>query len=192
MKIYKLGEEVLREKCEPVKPEELTDEMRKTFDDMFETMISADGVGLAGPQVGIAKRFFVIIADDEVRRVFVNPQIVKTSAETSEYEEGCLSIPGVYEKIIRPTKVTVSALNEKGKPFTLDADGLLARVIQHENDHLDGVLYLDRGDKAFEEKTVEQFKKRAEHAAKKEAAKAAKKASLEAKLAAKAVKKEGK
>jgi len=192
MKIYKLGEEVLRQKCEPVKPEELTDDMRATFNEMFETMISADGVGLAGPQVGIAKRFFVIIADDEVRRVFVNPQIVKTSAETSEYEEGCLSIPGVYEKITRPTKVTVSALNENGKTFTIDADGLLARVIQHENDHLDGVLYLDRGDKSFEEKTVEQFKKRAERNAKKEAEKAAKKASIEAKIAAKAAKKEGK
>lgn len=192
MKIYKLGEEVLRQKCEPVKPEELTDEMRRTFTDMFETMISADGVGLAGPQVGIAKRFFVIIADDEVRRVFVNPQIIKTSAETSEYEEGCLSIPGVYEKITRPVKVTVSAMNENGKPFVLDADGLLARVIQHEYDHLDGVLYLDRGDKAFEEKTVEQFKKRAERNAKKEAEKAAKKASIEAKIAAKNAKKEGK
>ena len=192
MKIYKLGEEVLRQKCEPVKPEEITDELRRTFTDMFETMISADGVGLAGPQVGIAKRFFVIIADDEVRRVFVNPQIIKTSAETSEYEEGCLSIPGVYEKITRPVKVTVSAMNENGKPFVLDADGLLARVIQHEYDHLDGVLYLDRGDKAFEEKTVEQFKKRAERNAKKEAEKAAKKASIEAKIAAKAAKKEGK
>ena len=192
MKIYKLGEEVLRQKCEPVKPEEITDELRRTFTDMFETMISADGVGLAGPQVGIAKRFFVIIADDEVRRVFVNPQNIKTSAETSEYEEGCLSIPGVYEKITRPVKVTVSAMNENGKPFVLDADGLLARVIQHEYDHLDGVLYLDRGDKAFEEKTVEQFKKRAERNAKKEAEKAAKKASIEAKIAAKAAKKEGK
>lgn len=187
MKIYKLGEEVLREKCTPV--EEVTDELRNTFNEMFETMISADGVGLAGPQVGIAKRFFVIIADDEVRRVFINPQIIKTSEETGPYEEGCLSIPGVYEKIFRPLKVTVSAINEKGKPFTLEADGLLARVIQHENDHLDGVLYIDRGDKEFAEKTTEQFKKRAENAAKKDAKKAAKKASLEAKLAAKNAKK---
>lgn len=183
MKIYKLGEAVLRQKCTPVT--EVTDDLRKTFTEMFETMISADGVGLAGPQVGIPQRFFVIIADDDVRRVFVNPQIIKTSAETGPYDEGCLSIPGVYENIIRPLKVTVSALNENGKPFTLDADGLLARVIQHENDHLDGVLYIDRGDKDFAEKTTAQFKKRAENAAKKEEKKAAKKASLEAKLAAK-------
>src|SRR5574344_1873145 len=123
MKIYKLGEEILREKAEPVA--EITDDLRKTFDEMFEAMVAADGVGLAGPQVGISQRFFVVIADDDVRRVFVNPQIISTSAEMSDYEEGCLSIPGVYETIKRPAKVTVQALNEKGKPFTLDADGLL-------------------------------------------------------------------
>ncbi len=190
MKIYKLGEEVLREKCEPVAAEEINDDLRKLFNEMFETMISANGVGLAAPQVGIAKRFFVIIADDDVRRVFINPEIIKTSQEVGSYEEGCLSIPGVYENINRPVKVSVSALNEYGKRFTIeDADGLLARVIQHENDHLDGILYIDRGDKQFAEDTVAQFKKRAERAAKKEAAKAAKQASIAAKLAAKAAKK---
>ena len=85
---------------------------------------------------------FVLIADDDVRRVFINPQIISTSTEVSEYEEGCLSIPKVYEKITRPVKVTVQALNENGKPFTLEADGLLARIIQHEYDHLEGILYI--------------------------------------------------
>ena len=113
MKIYKLGEEVLRKKCEPVK--EITPEM--IFNEMFDTMIEAEGVGLAAPQVGIAERFFVAIADDDVRRVFVNPQIVSTSAELTDYEEGCLSLPGFNESIRRPAKVTVQAMDENGKTF---------------------------------------------------------------------------
>ena len=165
MKIYKLGEDVLREKCTDVAPEEINDSLRSTINEMFETMLNADGVGLAAPQVGISKRFFVVIADDEVRRVFINPVITKTSEDLVDYEEGCLSIPGVYEKIKRPSKVSISALDENGKRFTIEnAEGLLARVVQHENDHLDGILYIDRGDKAFAEETTEQFKKRAERA----------------------------
>ncbi|HAH62852.1 MAG TPA: peptide deformylase [Treponema sp.] len=190
MKIYKLGEEVLREKAEPVA--EVTDEIRKLTDDMFEAMIAADGVGLAGPQVGRPIRLFVVIADDNVRRVFINPQIIATSEELSDYDEGCLSIPGVWESIKRPAKVTVQALNENGKPFTLEADGLLARVIQHEYDHLDGILFIDRGDSEFAEKTKEQFKKREERAVKKHAEKEAKERSIAAKIAAKGAKKTAK
>ncbi len=192
MKIYKLGEEVLRKQCEPVQPEEINDEFRSILNDMFETMISANGVGLAAPQVGIAKRFFVVMADDDVRRVFINPTITKTSNDLVDYEEGCLSIPGVYENIKRPSKVSVSAINENGKHFTIEeADGLLARVIQHENDHLDGVLYIDRGDEGFKKDTEEQFNRRAERAAKKAAEKARKQASIAAKIAAKKAKKDG-
>ena len=125
-----------------------------------------------------------------VRRVFINPEIIKTSAENSEYEEGCLSLPGVSEKIVRPVKISVSAIDENGKRFVLDdVDGLLARIIQHENDHLNGILYIDRGDEEFKNKTVELFKKKAERAQKKLAEKEAKKRSLEAKLAAKNAKK---
>ena len=192
MKIYKLGEEVLRKQCEPVQPEEINDEFRSILNDMFETMISANGVGLAAPQVGIAKRFFVVMADDDVRRVFINPTITKTSNDLVDYEEGCLSIPGVYENIKRPSKVSVSAINENGKHFTIEeADGLLARVIQHENDHLDGVLYIDRGDEEFKKDTEEQFNRRAERAAKKVAEKARKQASIAAKIVAKKAKKDG-
>ena len=192
MKIYKLGEEVLRKQCEPVQPEEINDEFRSILNDMFETMISANGVGLAAPQVGIAKRFFVVMADDDVRRVFINPTITKTSNDLVDYEEGCLSIPGFYENIKRPSKVSVSAINENGKHFTIEeADGLLARVIQHENDHLDGVLYIDRGDEEFKKDTEEQFNRRAERAAKKAAEKARKQASIAAKIAAKKAKKDG-
>ena len=189
MRICKLGEEVLRTKCEEVKPEEINDDLRSTLNEMFETMISANGVGLAAPQVGISKRFFVIIADDDVRRVFINPVITKTSSELTPYEEGCLSIPGYSEEIIRPAKISVSALDENGKRFLLeDIDGLLARCVQHEYDHLDGIMYIDRGDKDFKEKTIEQFKKRLERAAQKEKTRAAKKASIAAKIAAKKAK----
>ena len=103
-----------------------------------------------------------------------------------------MSIPQVYETIERPLKVTVQAINEKGRPFTLEADGLLARIIQHENDHLDGIVFIDRGDKSFAEKTEEQFKKRVLRAEQKAKEKAAKQARIEAKLAAKAAKKAGK
>ncbi|MCR5217830.1 peptide deformylase [Treponema sp.] len=186
MRICKIGEEVLSLTCEPVKPEEIDDNFRNTLNEMFDTMISANGVGLAAPQVGIAKRFFVLMSDDDVKRVFINPEITKTSAETVAYEEGCLSIPGESESIVRPVKVSVTALNENGKRFTIeDADGLLARIIQHENDHLNGVLYIDRGDEEFKKEIIAKFKKRAEKAAAKAAARAAKKASIEAKIAAK-------
>lgn len=185
--IVKLGEDILRQKAEPVA--EVNDEIRKLAEDMFETMIEADGVGLAGPQVGKNLRMFVLIADDEVRRVFINPQIIKTSEELGDYDEGCLSIPQVYETIRRPVRVTVQALNENGKPFTLDADGLLARIIQHEYDHLDGIVFIDRGDKEFAEKTTAQFKKRMERAEQKRKEKEAKARKIAAKIAAKEAKK---
>lgn len=190
LEVTKLGEDILRKKAEPVA--EINDEIRALVEDMFETMIEKDGVGLAAPQIGKSLRLFVVIADDDVRRVFINPQIIKTSTEVGEYDEGCLSIPQVYETIVRPLQVTVQAYNEKGRPFTLEADGLLARIIQHEYDHLDGILYIDRGDKNFAEKTENQFKKRAERAAQKAKEKAAKQAKIAAKLAAKEKKNSGK
>lgn len=189
MKIYKLGEEVLRQKAVPVKEEDINDSLRETFNEMFETMLEADGVGLAAPQIGDSRRYFVIISDDEGRRVFINPQIISTSNDLCDYDEGCLSLPGFNEKIKRPSKVTVQALNENGKPFTLDADGLLARIIQHEYDHLDGIVYIDRGDPSYAAEVTEKMKKRLERAAKKEAEKARKAASIAAKIAAKEAKK---
>ena len=185
--IVKLGEDILRQKAQPVA--EVNDEIRQLAEDMFETMIEADGVGLAAPQIGKNLRMFVLIADDDVRRVFINPQIIKTSEEMGDYDEGCLSIPQVYETIRRPVKVTVQALNENGKSFTLDADGLLARIIQHEYDHLDGIVFIDRGDKDFAEKTAAQFEKRRERAEQKRKEKEAKARKIAAKIAAKEAKK---
>lgn len=187
LRITKIGEEILRQKAQPV--EEINDEIRQLANDMLETMIDADGVGLAAPQIGRSIRMFVIMADDDVKRVFINPQIIKTSNEVGPYDEGCLSIPQVYETIVRPLQVTVQAYDENGKRFTLDADGLLARCIQHENDHLDGVLYIDRGDPDFAQKTEEQFKKRAERAAEKAKEKETKARRIAAKIAAKNAKK---
>ncbi len=117
------------------------------IDDMAETMYAAPGVGLAAPQIGVSKRVFVIdiaTSDDEPSdlRVFVNPEILSREGEIS-FEEGCLSFPGAREEIKRAERVRVRALDREGKPFELDADGLLAVAIQHENDHLDGKLMVD-------------------------------------------------
>ena len=184
MEILHLGQDLLRQKSLPV--EEVNDELRSTLNALFDTMIESGGVGLAAPQVGILRRFFIVLADDEVRRVFINPQIVSTSQDMCDFEEGCLSIPNVYEKISRPAKITVQALNEQGKPFTLEAEGFLARIIQHEYDHLEGILYIDRGDQDFREKTIQQFERKAVRKAEKEAAKAARAARIAAKKAKKA------
>lgn len=185
--ITKLGEEILRQTAQPVP--EVNDEIRTLIEDMYETMDAADGVGLAAPQVGKNMRLFVLMADDGIRRAFINPQIIKTSEELGEYDEGCLSLPKLYETITRPVAVTVQALNEKGKPFTLEADGLLARIIQHEYDHLDGILFIDRGDPEFAKKAAEQFQKRMERARIKELEKEAKARRIAAKIAAKEAKK---
>lgn len=188
LRITKLGEEVLRKKSVPVLPEEINDEFRALLSEMFITMDEANGVGLAAPQININKRFFVVTVDDDVRRVFINPEIISTSAELSEYEEGCLSIPKIYETIVRPAKVTVQALDENGKHFTLDAEGLLARAIQHENDHLDGIVFIDRGDAEFAKKAEETMKKRQARYEEKIKAKEAKERKIAAKKAAKEAK----
>ena len=192
LKIYKLGEEVLRQKSVPIKDEEINEELRALAEEMFETMDAANGVGLACPQIGKNIRMFVAEADDDVRRVFINPQIIATSDDSVPYEEGCLSVPQVYENIMRPSKVTVQAQDQNGKKFTLEAEGLLARIIQHENDHLEGVIFIDRGDADFAKKTAEQFAKRAERAAQKAAEKEAKAKKIAAKIAAKKAAKEAK
>ena len=139
--IYTLGDDVLREECKDIT--EFDPALRMLADAMLDTLDEADGVGLAGPQVGVSERIFVVHIPDEDPIVFVNPEIIETSIEVSPYEEGCLSIPGVYHEVIRPSRVTVQAQDINGKAFTIKADGLLARVIQHENDHLSGVLYID-------------------------------------------------
>uniref|UniRef100_A0A7C3E2D2 Peptide deformylase n=1 Tax=Gracilinema caldarium TaxID=215591 RepID=A0A7C3E2D2_9SPIR len=142
MEIITLGNDVLRQKALPI--QDIDGQVKALAQDMIETMYRGRGIGLAGPQVGLLQRIFVVQVDGESPRVFINPTIIGTSPEISQYEEGCLSIPGLYAELTRPEKVTVQAWNERGRPFTLDAEGLLARVIQHEYDHLEGVLFIDR------------------------------------------------
>jgi len=138
-------DERLRRKAAPI--EAITPDILELVEDMKETMYAAPGVGLAAPQIGVSLRLFIVdtASDDEPSqlRVFINPEIVKREGTTT-WEEGCLSFPGVHEEIERSARVTVRALDEKGKPFELTADDLLGIAIQHENDHLDGVLMIDR------------------------------------------------
>jgi peptide deformylase len=135
----------LRQKAAPVTA--FTPELRKLVDDMAETMYAAPGVGLAATQIGEPHRIFLIdiAGEDEPSklRVFINPEIVKTDGEQCA-PEGCLSFPGITEEIKRASKVTVRAVDPSGKPFEITAEGLLAVAIQHENDHLDGVLMIDK------------------------------------------------
>jgi peptide deformylase len=143
--ILKYPDPRLKQTAEPVK--EVNDEIRRLVDDMAETMYAAPGVGLAANQVGVLLRVFVIdIANDDEPsdlRVFINPEITATVG-TQTWEEGCLSFPGVTEEIRRAEKVTVKALDRDGKPFELEAEGLLSVAVQHENDHLNGVVMLDK------------------------------------------------
>ncbi|MGG7143752.1 peptide deformylase [Clostridium nigeriense] len=135
------GDEVLRKKCKDVT--EITPRTIKLIKDMADTMYEADGVGLAAPQVGILQRIFVIdVFDDYGLRVFINPEILEVSGSQIG-EEGCLSVPGEAADIERPNYVKVKALNEKGEEFILEATELLARAILHENDHLNGKLFID-------------------------------------------------
>ncbi|MEB2335760.1 MAG: peptide deformylase [Burkholderiales bacterium] len=133
--------------AEPVR--EVDDRIRQLVRDMAETMYAAPGIGLAATQVDVHLRVIVIDvseARDELR-VFVNPEIVERSDDTKVHEEGCLSVPGIYDEVERPDRVTVRALDEHGRPFTLQAHGLLAVCVQHEIDHLNGrvfVQYLSR------------------------------------------------
>ena len=132
----------LRRQALPV--DTVDDETRTLIDDMAETMYQAPGMGLAAPQIDVSKRILVIDISEARNdlRVLVNPELLTQEGEQT-MEEGCLSVPGVYEEVTRAEKVTVRALGGDGKPFELEADGLLATCVQHEIDHLDGKLFVD-------------------------------------------------
>lgn len=143
--IVKYPDPRLKQRALPV--EVVNNDIRRLVDDMAETMYAAPGVGLAANQVGVLLRVFVIdISSDEEPselRTFINPELVETTG-TQVWEEGCLSFPGVTEEIRRAERVRVRALDREGKPFELEAEGLLAVAIQHETDHLNGVVMLDK------------------------------------------------
>lgn len=138
-----LGDPVLREECEPVS--RVDDEIRTLVDDLLETMYAADGVGLAAPQVGVSLRVFVydVREDGAEPGALINPTIVDAAGRQREVE-GCLSIPGLSEVVERKDTVVVQGLDREGDPVRIEAGGLLSRCLQHEVDHLDGVLFIDR------------------------------------------------
>ena len=136
-----MGDKVLEKTCRPV--ENVTPRIRQLVGDMLETMYDAYGVGLAAPQVGILKRIVVIDTDGENPHILINPEILETSGEQTGYE-GCLSLPGKSGMVTRPDYVKVRALDLDMQPFELEGEGLLARAICHECDHLDGILYTSK------------------------------------------------
>ena len=144
------------------------DELRALMDDMLETMYAAPGIGLAAIQVGVAKRVIVMDlareGEDKQPRFFVNPEILWRSEETAPYEEGCLSVPEIYDEVERPSQVKLRYLNYAGETIEEDAEGLFAVCIQHEMDHLDGVLFIDHLSRLKREQAIKKVKKQAKAA----------------------------
>ena len=161
-----LPDKRLRQKSEPVKAVDA--EVRTLVDDMFETMYKAPGVGLAAIQVGVPRRVVTVDTDkkDEPKQpqVFINPEIVWSSEEKGTYEEGCLSIPEYYEEVERPSEVKVRFMGLDGTTQEVAANGLLATVLQHEIDHINGVLFIDHISKLKRDRVIKKFAKAAKRA----------------------------
>lgn len=138
--VVKEGDSVLREKAKEVP--KITPNVLKLLDNMKDTMYATDGVGLAAPQIGISKRVIVIDANDE-RLELINPVIISSEGEVSDYE-GCLSVPGKMGEVARAQRVKVKAINREGEEIEFERENFVARVLQHEIDHLDGILYIDK------------------------------------------------
>lgn len=143
LKIVTLGAEVLRR---PAEIAERDEDLARLIDDMFETMYEAHGIGLAAPQVGVSRRLIVVHVNEEGEEPFalLNPRVVEEGSSREKGEEGCLSIPGVSAYVDRPATVVVEGETPDGESVRIEADGMLARCLQHEIDHLDGVLFIDR------------------------------------------------
>lgn len=139
---------------------QVDDNIRKLIKDMTETMYAAPGIGLAATQVDVHKRLIVIDISEtrDQLKVLINPQLLAASGE-ADCEEGCLSVPGVYEKVRRAERVKVSALDQNGQPFTLDAEGLLAVCIQHEMDHLEGKVFVEHLSRLKQQRIMTKLRK---------------------------------
>ena len=146
LEIFKLGSETLRKEAKRIS--KVDNQIRHLAKDMLQSMYSAKGIGLAGPQVGISKELLVIDINFEDSAaeplILINPEITAFGSTLTTYEEGCLSIPGIYLNVVRPSTIKLKFRDEMGRPRKMNADGLLARCIQHEVDHLKGVLFVDR------------------------------------------------
>ena len=170
LRIYVAPHPVLKKKAEPVKGG-ITPKLKKLMDDMIETMYATDGIGLAAPQVGESVRILVLdveqkrgdgLPPQERRgnpRCFINPEIVSTSEDLRVYNEGCLSVPGQYADVTRPDKIRIKFMDYNGKEQEIDADGLLATCLQHEMDHLNGVLFVDHLTKLKRDMLMRKLKK---------------------------------
>ena len=170
LKIYYYGHPILRKRCEPVK--EITDEIRKLAQDMIETMDKNDGIGLAAPQVGHSIRMFVLrnyIPSEDGHwtlsepKVYINPKLSNPSECFISDTEGCISLPGLRLHVSRPDKITIEAMDLEGKTFIEELEGYNARVRMHENDHINGVLFIDRIDVNTRNKidpTLKEIKKK--------------------------------
>jgi peptide deformylase len=161
--IIKLPDKRLRLNSEPVK--RIDAGIRRLVDDLFETMYDAPGIGLAAVQIGVAKRVITLDLsrkeEDHLPQVLINPEIIWKSEETSKYEEGCLSIPEYYEEVERPAQVKVKYLDLDGKEHELAASGLMATCLQHEIDHINGVLFIDHISKLKRDRVIKKFAKAA-------------------------------
>ena len=157
MEIVRYPAEILRQKT--VQVTEFSSQLAAFAQEMITTMVEGRGIGLAAPQVGSLHSLFVAQHEEGKALVFINPEIIGTSLETVPYEEGCLSIPGMYEEVVRPEAVIIQAYNEKGRPFKRECTGLLARIVQHELDHLKGVLFIDYLSPMKRERLLKQYEK---------------------------------
>ena len=158
--VREIGDPILEKICRPVK--EMNDRTRELIADMFDTMHESNGVGLAAPQVGILKRIVVIEVEEGESYVLINPEITAQDGEQTGYQ-GCLSVPGKTGVVTRPEHVVCNAMNEEMEPYTIEAEGLLARCICHELDHLDGHLYVElAGDQLYDNEELEQMEAEAE------------------------------
>lgn len=153
-KIRVIGDPCLGKTCKPVV--KMTQNMRDLVGDMFDTMYEAKGVGLAAPQVGILRRICVVDVMDGEPIVLINPEVVETSGEQTD-DEGCLSVPGKVAEVTRPDYVLVKSLDMDMNPVTYEGQGLRARAILHEMDHLDGVLYGDRANEPYRDLEEEEW-----------------------------------
>ena len=161
--ILTVPDPLLKQVSQPV--DRVDDELRALMDDMLETMYDAPGIGLAAIQIGVPKRVIVMDlagkGEEPQPRYFVNPEIVWASDDTMPYEEGCLSVPEVYDEVDRPSRVKLRYLNYQGEQIEEDAEGLFAVCIQHEMDHLEGVLFIDHLSRLKRDRAVAKVKKQA-------------------------------
>ncbi|WHY68663.1 MULTISPECIES: peptide deformylase [Bacillaceae] len=149
LKVVNYPAEILEQTCKTVV--KFDRKLAKVLDNMYDTMIEYDGVGLAAPQIGLDQRIAIVDIDDELGTIeMINPVILETSGEQTG-PEGCLSFPGLFGEVTRPNIVKIEAFDRKGRKYTLEAEGFLARAIQHEIDHLDGILFTTKVTRYLEE-----------------------------------------